>query len=73
MNNRNLRLAVAKLSNWIGKITDDDVQFLRTAAYANEAIYDLHRLSQELQQLAFALSDGWRITDQRQKPEEAAK
>jgi hypothetical protein len=68
MNNRNLRLAVAKLSNWVGKITDDDIRYLQTAAYANEAIHDLHALSQELQQLALALSDGWQITDQRQKP-----
>lgn len=69
MNNRNLRLQLAKLGNWIGKITDDDVHFLRTQAYAKEAIADLHRLSEELEQLAFALSGGWQISDQSQKLE----
>jgi hypothetical protein len=56
MNHRSLRLQLAKLSNWVGKITADDVKFLRTAPLANEAIADLHRLSGELRDLAWKLS-----------------
>jgi hypothetical protein len=46
-----------KLREYVGKIDEADIKFLKTAPNVNEAIADLHALSHEARELAWKLSE----------------